>query len=370
MNTTKDLSCFFFVTLILLYIFFTNTHLNYEESLLLGGADGKSYFGISFYAPEISKVEIQPIHSERFIFPYLIGIASNISGIKIFLLYKAFSVLLLFLINLVFLKISKKLTFSQFQIILCLCLINFNPYITRFYISNPTIITDLLFHFGLLICILGIVEKKSFLLLIGLIITIAARQSAIAILISFVFVDLVNKKFISKFKLNLLFVSVFFAVFSLNLYYSNHTISYDDERSSQYIITIFGLFMQNKTFLEILHFFIFLPALSFGPLFLIYIFKIKKIEINKQFKALNIFILTCSAMLIVQPFLSGVDVTGRNVMRLTTLAYIPIVIFFSLNIPINKIFPRWQLFFLAILFFIWSSHPTFSTFSFLKDLKF
>ena len=370
MTATKDLSIFFFVTLSLLYIFFTNTHLNYEESLLLGGADGESYFSISFYAPEISKVKIQPIHSERFIFPYLIGMASNISGIKIFLLYKILSILLLFLINLVFIKISKKLRFLQFQIVLCLCLINFNPYITRFYISNPTIITDLFFHLGLLICILGIVEKKNFLLLIGLIIAVAARQSAIAILISLMFVDLINKNFISKLKVNLLFVSFFLAIFSLNLYYSSHTISYDSERSSQYIITVFGLFIESKNFLEILHFLIFLPALSFGPLFLIYIFRIRKINFRKQFSTLNIFILTCSTMLIVQPFLSGIDVTGRNVMRLATLGYIPMVIFFFLNMPISKIFPKWQLAFLAILFFIWSSHPTFSIYTFLEYLKF
>ena len=370
MTTAKDLSIFFLVTLSLFYIFFTNTHLNYEESLLLGGADGESYFSISFYAPEISKVKIQPIHSERFIFPYLIGMASKISGIKIFLLYKILSVLLLFLINLVFIQISKKLRFSQFQIGLCLCLINFNPYITRFYISNPTIITDLFFHLGLLICILGIVEKKNFILLIGLIIAVAARQSAIAILISLMFVDLINKNFISKLKVNLLFVSVFLAIFSLNLYYSSHTIFYDNERSSQYIITVFGLFIENKNFLEIIHFLIFLPALSFGPLFLIYIFKIRKIGFRNQFSALNIFILTCSTMLIVQPFLSGVDVTGRNVMRLTTLGYIPVVIFFFLNMPISKIFPKWQLAFLAILFFIWSSHPTFSIYTFLEYLKF
>ena len=153
-------------------------------------------------------------------------------------------------------------------------------------------------------------------------------------------------------------------------YYSSHTIFYDNERSSQYIITVFGLFIENKNFLEIIHFLIFLPALSFGPLFLIYIFKIRKIGFRNQFTTLNIFILTCSTMLIVQPFLSGVDVTGRNVMRLATLGYIPIVIFFFLNMPISKIFPKWQLAFLAILFFIWSSHPTFSIYTFLEYLKF
>ena len=67
MNYKKKLSysCLF---TILIFIFLSNSYFNFEESLIFGGADGKSYFDISKYSPYLSKEAIQPIHSERFLF--------------------------------------------------------------------------------------------------------------------------------------------------------------------------------------------------------------------------------------------------------------------------------------------------------------
>ena len=78
MSSKKNTS-YFFLFVILLYIFITNSYFNYEESLIFGGADGFSYYEISRYAPNISATAIQPIHAERFFFPYIIGIISKIS---------------------------------------------------------------------------------------------------------------------------------------------------------------------------------------------------------------------------------------------------------------------------------------------------
>jgi hypothetical protein len=369
MVSTNNKYAVVFFLLCLGYVFFTNAHFSYEESLIFGGADGESYFNISSFAPEISKIKIQPIHSERFIFPYIIGLIAKIFPIEIFLIYKIFSVLLLLAINLLFIKIATKINFSQTKLILCLSLINFNPYITRFYISNPTIITDLFFHIGLLISILGIVEKKNFYLIIGLLIALAARQTAVAILISFFIIDFINKEFLKKIKVNLILIALFLLISLLNFYYSNQTITYNNERSSQYLVTIFGLFMQNKNFFELFHFIVLLPLLSFGPLIIISFFIINKIEYKNKYKNLDMFVLISLSMIILQPFLSGIDVTGRNVIRLTTLGYIPLLIFFFSHFQLKKNFKYKTIFIITILF-IWSSHPSFSIFSFLKSFKF
>ena len=66
----------------LLILFFTITFINYnslydlETTLIFGGKDGIDYFKISESAPQIA-TNIQYIKSERFLFPYLIGLFSN-----------------------------------------------------------------------------------------------------------------------------------------------------------------------------------------------------------------------------------------------------------------------------------------------------
>ena len=87
MVSTNNKYAVVFFLLCLSYVFFTNAHFSYEESLIFGGADGESYFNISSFAPEISKIKIQPIHSERFIFPYIIGFIAKIFPIEIFKIY-------------------------------------------------------------------------------------------------------------------------------------------------------------------------------------------------------------------------------------------------------------------------------------------
>ena len=68
MSSEKNIS-YYFLFIILLYIIFTNSYFNYEDSLIFGGADGFSYYEISKFAPKLSSTGIQPIHAERFFFP-------------------------------------------------------------------------------------------------------------------------------------------------------------------------------------------------------------------------------------------------------------------------------------------------------------
>ena len=70
-----------------------------------------------------------------------------------------------------------------------------------------------------------------------------------------------------------------------------------------------------------------------------------------------------------QPILQGLDVSGKNIIRLCTLAYPGILIYFIINskkFKINKL----TLSFFIILSVIWSSHPTFSIFTYLEKFKF
>jgi len=368
----------FFFIIILIFLYLTNNHFDYDQTLIFGGADGASYLSISEDSPLITSKKIQPVHSERFFFPYVIGIISKILNIEIFLVYKIFVLIILFFINLYLFKILQLLKVNQKLLIVCLFLVNFNPYITRFYIAVPTIINDLIFIFGILLIIFYLIEQKNnkLLIFLGYILSFGSRQSSIALIITF---------FLTKFKFRIIYkkkniaylgVFVFFIFIFLNYNYSKHTLFYDNQRSDQYSLEmrLFGFFLQDSTIKEKLTFLI-LPFLSFAPLvFFFLVFRkfikpIKNIVNSKILFSLFVF----SVLIILQPILSGTEVTGRNVIRLTTLTYIPILIlllkttkdrninFFDSNIT-------YYIFCIFVIFY--SFHPTFSKITLFNFLRF
>ena len=97
MNYKKKIILYIFIFNSNFY-FLSNSYFSYEESLIFGGADGKSYFDISKYSPYLSEEPIQPIHAERF-FSYLIGLISKTLFIEIYTLNRIFVIFIIVLIN-------------------------------------------------------------------------------------------------------------------------------------------------------------------------------------------------------------------------------------------------------------------------------
>lgn len=358
------------------FILITNSHFDYTQTLKFGGADGMSYMSISQAAPNISEEKIQPIHSERFFFPYVFGLLAKFTNIEVFFIYKFLVLISIVLINLISFKIFTKLRLDKNLIFFNFLLINLNPYITRFYIAVPTIINDLIFILGTLIIVYFIIEDKQKLtsFILGCIFVFASRQSSIAFIISFFITQIKYKKILNK-KYSFIGLSIAFIFFILNYYYSSHTMSYDYQRLDQYALQdrLFGFFIQDSEFFEKIKFIIW-PLLSFGPLFLYFIclrklaISIKKIIQSKFLLSIFIF----SILIIAQPILSGTEITGKNVIRLTTLAYIPIMLLFSKLSKPRKIKSAnykqkyWFIFFLIL----WSLHPTFSVIAIFDFIKF
>ena len=368
MNYKKKLSysCLF---TILIFIFLSNSYFNFEESLIFGGADGKSYFDISKYSPYLSKDPIQPIHAERFFFSYLIGIISKIFFVDIYTLNRIFVFFLIILINKYIIDFLLKFNIDKHFIILSLILLNLNPYFTRYYIAVPLIINDLIFMLGSIICINSLDEKNKKQFFFGLIISSLARQSALAICISILFIKVIKKNnFFFNYRDVLISFAVFLFVYLMGYLYSSN-IPIEGTRSEQYFITIFGLFIENKSFKELLVYFIW-PFLSYGPLIIYSFLFIKKNFLQIKGKIdLNIFIIIFSFLIIFQPILQGLEVSGKNIIRLSTLAYPAILIFLIIN-PEKKKINKFRFLFFITLCLIWSSHPTFSIFSFLEKIKF
>lgn len=368
MNYKKKLS-YTYLFIILIFIFSTNSYFDFEESLIFGGADGKSYFDISKYSPYLSKEAIQPIHAERFLFSYLIGLISKVTFIEIYTLNRIIVIFLIILINKYVIDFLIRLNKDNYFILLTLLILNLNPYFSRFYIAVPLILNDLIFILGSIICINSLSKKNKMQFFFGLILSSFARQSAAAICLTILFLKISNKdKFFLKFSDILISFIIFLIIYFMGYLYSSN-IPIEVSRSEQYFVTIFGLFIENKNFKELLIYFIW-PFLSYGPLIIYFIFLIRKnLLIKKTNYNLNLFIFIFSVLIIMQPILQGLDVSGKNIIRLCTLAYPVILICFIINskkFKINKIIFS----FFVILSIIWSSHPTFSIFTYLEKFKF
>ncbi len=360
---------YFFLFLIILFVLTTNTYFDYNQSLFFGGADGISYYEISLKAPNISDTPLKPIHAERFLFPYIIGIISKITTFNIFELYRILDILLILLINVLFLNILNKYNKNLLFILLSLLLFNLNPYQTRFYIASPLLITDLFFILGSILTITGIENKNKKIFFVGFIISSFARQSSIAIIIAIFIIKIFRKDkfFLSTFNIFLSFI-IFILIYLIGFLYSKAGIQNVDH-SDIYFAHLFGIFIENVKINELIVFLIW-PFLSFGPLILFCLFFIK---FNKNFIKnnlnINLFIFIFSLLIIAQPIISGVMMSGRNIIRLSSFSFIPILIFLIINFELKPKTNIKTLIFLFILS-IWTCHPTFSKFEYLERFKF
>lgn len=367
----------FFFILILSYLILTNSHFSYEESLKFGGADGFSYVSISEDAPNIVSKKIMLIHAERFFFPYVIGLISKSINVDIFYTYKAFVYLILLMINLYIFKIHNYLKHNN-EIILCsLSMVNLNPYISRLYISVPTIINDIIFILGTLIIIYYIIRKKGnlFEIILGYIFCFGSRQSSLALVIGYLISKVKTKKNLLNFKEILIGILLFcLFIFSIKYYTNNLSDNINNNIANYYSFNMrfLGIILQEGSLLDKLKF-LSLPLLSYISLIIFFILFIKidiksiKNIFNQKF---NIFLFSLIILLILQPILSGPNVTGRNIIRLTTLAYVP-SLFFLLIISdeIKKVTIEKKIIFYFIIF-LQSMHPTFSKIKFFEFLKF
>jgi len=358
-----------FSILIFAIILTTNSYFNYEQSLIYGGTDGISYLEIARKAPFLSDTPLKPIHAERFLFPYLIGILSKISSINLYDLFRILNILIILIINFYLIKILKKYNFSNFYLIFALLLFNLNPYQTRFYVANPLIITDLFFILGSIVSITGIDDRNKRNFFIGLIISSLARQSAVAIIISVVVVKLFKKeKFFLSYKEIFISWILFISIYLIGFIYSKLGFV-NVSHTSIYIVHFFGLLLEDVTLKEKIIFFIW-PLLSFGPLILFYV-----LFVNLNFKFIennfdtSIYIIIYSLLIISQPIISGVEMSGRNIIRLSSFAFVPILLFSIINFDFKKNSIIKNIFFI-LLIIIWTCHPTFSKFNFLEVLKF
>jgi hypothetical protein len=361
----------YFIIFSFILILITNSYFDYADSIIYGGSDGRYYIQISNSFPNFA-TNVDYIKGERFLIPYLIGSLGHFFSIDNFLIYRFLSIFLSIIFIFIFVKIILKFNLDLFSKIVSIGLIIFNPYLIRYFLAVPTSILDLIFIISSLIILMGFYEKKFFLIIFGLSISLISRQNAIIFLFVFIFAKVFFKKksFLSNYQLLYLIITFIF-IYLLNTFYAINAAGSELKLvKNSYITTLVGIFIDQYNYKEFIQF-ILMPLISFGPLIIFILLKFFYAELIDYNNETAIIIIISSILIIMIGFVSGPIVSGRNLIRLSNLSYPMILILINqmCESKTTLIFNRTKIILLILFFTFWSFHPTFSkvkTFVFIK----
>ena len=348
--------------LLLLVIFLLLTNTYYGEDQINPSATSSYYYlniANSFPAGMSMKDStLTYIHGERFLISYFVGFIGrlmDISNFHIFKIFTYFTILILIILNY---KIIKIIIPHENKSLLYLSLFLLNPYIIRFFLSNPIMINDIVFITSISLLFLSFLDRNNILFYTALLLAIISRQTSILIILALIVSLILPYK--NEF-INLKKVFFSFLLLIINYFVSQQYLEISNINKF-YSLEFFGLinYFQNDFEFSKFFTFLFLPILSFGPLFLIMILQKLKNEIFIKINEKNIFFIILLILFASQPILYGPLITGKNIIRLTTFGYTPIIFLICLSIKnLNNLSKKTSIIFIIIMIF-WSLHPTFS----------
>ena len=298
------------------------------------------------------------IHGERFLISYLVGFLSNLLNINSFYIFQLFTYFVISILVIINYKIINKVIPEKNYSLLFFSLFLLNPYITRFSLSNPVMLNDLIFILSISLLFWSFLDKKNILFYSSLFLAIISRQTSVLIILALIF------SLVLPYKNE--FINLKKIFFSILLFIINYFISqkYLDISNINifYKFQFFGLIDFFQKDFEILIFlkFLFLPFLSFGLLFAVIIFLLIKKKIFLRINEKNVFFIIVLILFVAQPFIAGPLVAGKNIIRLSTHGYTPIIFLLCLNLKnLGNLPKKISLIFFTIMV-VWSLHPTFS----------
>jgi len=356
---------------LLVFIFFTNKYYDANELVLINQLDSLSYMAIANSAPNYTSEIIPYHHAQRLFFPYLIGIFANFLGFGVFNSFQFFTFITLFLIIYLHYLIIKRLKTDLFFSIISISLLVLNPYIFRYSISVPTMINDVIFILSLYLFLLSLKFNHNYNL-VSIFLGLSSRQNGIFIFIANLINIFFQKKFLfwkeRSFIFSILILLVIF--FISNHYASKVSIQKFDYK---HVYGIFEWFSNSWNFIEFMKW-ILLPLYSYFPVIIVF-FIFRKIKVFQKQDMTDYSILIFLFFSIVgMSILSGPELSGRNIIRLTSLAYPIILVWLSwFTILKKKSYNKSLIVLLIVSLHIWSLHPTYSNislFGFLRDYLF
>ena len=217
MRLLKNIDKYYLFSIFFIIILLASTnHYSYDEAISLNQLDSKSYYLISSNYPNILfESDIPYHHYQRFLVPYIIGLLSDLTGLSIFNLYKLFVIITLILISILHKKIFYKIGYNFELAVVFLSLIIFSPYLSRYIMSIPMMLVDLVF---VLVCYAIILQyySKSKLILVLIPFSHVFRLTGLGILVSY----LISTKIIKKkdyYKIIVITLFSFITIYLLSL---------------------------------------------------------------------------------------------------------------------------------------------------------
>ncbi len=353
----------------LIFVIITNNYFG-ENNINPSASSSEYYLDIAKafpITPDFDNVIQSYIHAERFLISYLIGFINNLTNIKIFNLFCIFTYLLIIIFLTLNFKILNLLTKKNDNKILFFSLLLLNPYIVRYFLSNPVMLNDLIFITAISLLYYSFLKKKNYLFYISIIIAVISRQTSFIIILALLinFFLPIKKEFIDLKKI-LFSLLIILISYSISQYYLN--VSKLDQFYDISILGLFYYFQNNLDYLILLKFFLY-PFLSFGPLIILIFIKFLSKEIHFKLNEKNTFFIILILGIIAQPILAGPLVAGKNIIRLSSFVYCLSIFLFCANLKEIKFYSK-KIIFISILFLtLWSMHPTFSKIKIFESLK-
>ncbi|MCO5142620.1 MAG: hypothetical protein M9962_05980 [Oligoflexia bacterium] len=342
----------FFVICVLAILILTNRIPGWDEGkqLLFANDVESSYEPITQASPLLPIKNIPKHHAQRMTAPYLIGLIAWTTNVDYRLIYFALTLVTMLSILLIFGLLLKELRVPLENFWLFYSFLILHPYLFRYYLIVPGMVTDLLFVLFSLLTLLMLFREKLVGMLFFLSGALLFRQTMVMLLPPLVLYFFASRKSISQFvtvTLSVIFtVAIVYSL--LNLVSQKFTHESDNNVA---ILTAFYSYIvsSNHSYIELIEFVlrVFIPFAGVFACLASIVF-LKKCNIwDKKF----IFLFLCGFCIALQPLMTGPLLTGKNAGRLATLGLIPFILSLSLVLPkieLSRLFKFIFLFTLAV----------------------
>jgi hypothetical protein len=300
----------------------TNLWPNFEYGYLaLGQTDTESYRAIAQAAPGVPEGLLPYHHAQRFWIYWLIGVIADISGFSIDFWCRVAVFVFLFGIAWTLWRILQLIGLTpRWQAVIAIgwaC----NPYCTRYFLAVPWMTADLLFAFGFSITLLGILQRKVSTVAFGLVIAAFGRQTALAIMMA-MWIAVGWRQHYKELRTSDIAAMTLASTIVIAIYWAGGWFA--DGAINENVDTLTGLAVwlftdQSDKLRQLMEFGLRSLVSQATGLVLLFVLLAKRTRpLPVEFWIVAILVLSVWA----QPILAGPEITGNNISRLGSFAYI------------------------------------------------
>jgi len=174
---------FYIILALIFFVLLTNKWMGWNEGMqVLGIPDVKSYQAVAESAPSRPVLIMPYHHAQRLFSPFIVGTLSNAIGSRV---ESAFYIATYFCIFLTIWIVHKSLILlklSNPSYAICMSMLLLNPFLFRLYLIVPGMLPDIVFVTGLSLTLYGLLLKRFYLLVAGIIIATLGRQTALLLI--------------------------------------------------------------------------------------------------------------------------------------------------------------------------------------------